>query len=163
MERPSWNSIFMKMTETVATRSTCERIKTGALLVKDERVISIGYNGVVSGADHCDEHWRSYWASSEHKSMKYEDFVKNILPELHHPWSLINEIHGEQNAILYAAKEGIPTKETELYSLYSPCINCAKVIISAGIQKVYYRNMYYRDDLKGITFLQGRGIECIRL
>jgi dCMP deaminase len=136
-------------------------MKTGALLVKDNRVISMGYNGTIPGAQHCDDYWIKYW-NTHHQDIPFDVFKSTIFRELHHEWATVNEIHGEQNAILYAAKMGISTENTEMYSLYSPCINCAKVIITAGITKVYYK-MNYKRDTRGKDFLTEKGVKCIRL
>lgn len=158
MNIPSWQETFMTIAETVSKRSKCLRMKTGALLVKDKRIISIGYNGTVPNDVNCVEYWKSY-KEEKYSGMDWGEFVENKLPEMHHDWSVVNEIHGEQNAILFAGKQGISTNNTELYTLYSPCINCAKVIITAGISEVYYNKLYKRDT-RGIDFLEKRGVKC---
>jgi len=159
LTRPSWQETFMTMAETVARRSTCSKMKTGALLVRDNRVISMGYNGTIPGAKHCCDYWTSVYTNGYASRMSSKEFLENVFPQAHHDWATVNEIHGEQNAILYAAKQGISTENTEMYSLYSPCINCAKVIITAGIKKVYYRHNYRRDT-RGRDFLRAKGIPC---
>lgn len=69
-----------------------------------------------------------------------------------------NELHGEMNALLFAGRHGIALEGSVMYTLYSPCINCAKCIISSGVTKVFYREVYQRDT-SGIEFLQARGVE----
>jgi dCMP deaminase len=152
----------MKIAYQVSQRSTCSRMKTGALIIKDNRIISMGYNGVVPGAKHCCEYWNEIYEEKFKDKMSKKDFEEKIFAKEHHNWSIINEIHGEQNAILYACREGIATKNTDMYSLYSPCINCAKVIKTAGIRNVYYTEVYKRDQ-RGIDFLEDNGVNCIYL
>jgi dCMP deaminase len=81
----------------------------------------------------------------------------------HHTWSTRNEVHGEQNAILYSArKNSAATEGADMYTVYSPCINCAKVIAAAGIERVFYHDLYKRDT-GGIDFLTKHGIQCERV
>lgn len=160
--RPSWPKKFMKIAYEVAEMSTCARLQTGALLIKDKRIISMGYNGSVPGARHCWDIWHETWenGNSESENCSWDEFLQTTeFREGHHRWSTKHEIHGEQNAILYASKNGISTKDSEMYTVYSPCINCAKVMITAGITKVYYAENYHRDT-SGLDFLQENGIIC---
>lgn len=140
----------MEMALITAKRSTCIRMQTGAVIVSDDRVISIGYNGVAANQPHCIDLWA-------HEDLKSQEFL-----EKHHKWALLHEIHGEHNAILWAAKKGISTENTTMYSVYSPCTNCAKSIIGSGIKTVYYKNVYGRDA-EGINLLKSHGIECNQL
>ena len=153
----NWNNIFMEMLEILKRRSTCLRIQTSAILVRDTRIISMGYNGVISGVKHCYEYWKEYCLNNE---LNFDEFVKTEkFYNEHHTWATKNEVHGEQNAILYASRNGIPTNNCVMYTLFAPCINCAKVIITCGINKVYYKELYKRD-CTGLEFLEECGIEC---
>ncbi len=171
--RPEWNQLFMNITELVSQRSTCVRIQTASIIVKDDRIISMGYNGVVSGAEHCLEHWKIFydsqfgsqkiWKFGDEVVASYTDFLKSrFFYDLHHEWSVHHELHGEQNAILYSCKIGISTKDTTMYTLYAPCIHCAKVIITAGIIKVFYKEEYSRDP-KGLIFLRENNVNCEKI
>ncbi len=161
--RPNWDDVFMEITETLSKRSTCARLHTAAILVRDKRIISVGYNGVASGAKHCIKHWIDYYSEHWRGVYSFEEFIKlDLFYDLHHEWSLNNEMHGEQNAILYAGKTGISTDKTTMYTLYSPCINCAKVILTAGLQHVIYKNEYSRD-LSGIEFLRVNNVKITKL
>ena len=153
VNRPSWEHHFMSHANLAAKRSTCLRLQTGAVLVKDNRIISEGYNGVVSGAQHCCDYWKQFVNSEGIKSI--DDFVQSeTFSHLHHEWATDNELHGEQNAILYACKRGIKTNNADLYTVYAPCIHCAKVIVTAGIKRVYYQVRYSRDTkAAGLAFL----------
>nr|WP_296153858.1 cytidine/deoxycytidylate deaminase family protein [uncultured Peptoniphilus sp.] len=122
--RKSWDSYFMKITEMVASRSTCDRALVGCVLVnRDHRIVSTGYNGSVSGNPHCDD-------------------VGHTMRDGH----CIATIHAEMNAILYCAKEGIPTKGTICYVTHFPCLNCTKALIQAGICEIIYKNDYRVDN-----------------
>lgn len=122
--RKSWDSYFMKITEMVASRSTCDRALVGCVLVnRDHRIVSTGYNGSVSGNPHCDD-------------------VGHTMRDGH----CIATIHAEMNAILYCAKEGIPTKGTICYVTHFPCLNCTKALIQAGICEIVYKNDYRVDN-----------------
>ena len=122
--RKSWDSYFMKITEMVASRSTCDRALVGCVLVnRDHRIVSTGYNGSVSGNPHCDD-------------------VGHTMRDGH----CIATIHAEMNAILYCAKEGIPTKGTICYVTHFPCLNCTKALIQAGICEIIYKDDYRVDD-----------------
>ena len=122
--RKSWNEYFMEITEMVSSRSTCDRAFVGCVLVnKDHRIVSTGYNGSVAGNPHCSE-------------------VGHTMRDGH----CIATIHAEMNALLYCAKEGIPVKGCTAYVTHSPCLNCSKALIQAGIEKIYYKNAYRVDD-----------------
>lgn len=156
--------LFIKMAELVAEQSTCLRLQVGAVLVKDNRVISIGFNGTPTGQLHCEENFRHlYERDYKNQFPTYEDFLASrTFYDLHGKWSIENELHAEQNAISFAAKNGIATQGADVYVTWSPCVHCAKVIVSAGIKKVFYKNTYDRSQ-EGIFFLEKNGIECRQL
>ena len=120
-----------------ATRSTCQRLQVGAVLAKGGRTISTGYNGAPSGLPHCNEN-----------NCKSQPQCKRT-------------IHAEMNAILFAARYGISTEGTELYTTHSPCIDCAKAIINAGIKKVYYLKEYRSQE--GIELLKLAGVRVYKI
>lgn len=160
--RSSWDHFFMQHAQLTSTRSTCIRMKTGAVLVKGRRIISTGYNGTVSGAPHCCDYWESHCTTNGHDPVSF--FASGEFSEQHHKWSTNNEIHGEQNCILFAARAGIATDGCSMYTLYSPCINCAKVIVAAGITHVYYHKLYPRDTNRdGLVFLEQHGISVTQV
>lgn len=123
MSRESWDSYFMRLAVIVASRATCDRANVGCVLVRDNRIVSTGYNGSVSGAEHCDD-------------------VGHIMREGH----CIATVHAELNAILYCALEGVSTKDTTAYITHFPCLNCSKALIQAGVRAIYYQNAYRIDD-----------------
>ena len=138
--RRSWQEYFMNIAEIVAERGTCDRAYVGCVLVnKDNRIVSTGYNGSLSGNPQCDE-------------------VGHIMRDGH----CIATIHAEINALLYCAKEGIPVKNTVCYVTHFPCLNCTKALIQAGISKIYYRDAYRVDDY-AIELLKKNNIEYIQI
>ena len=108
--RFSWQDYFMANAELISKRSTCDRAFVGAVLVKDKRIIATGYNGGVSETDNCNE-------------------VGHYMEDGH----CIRTVHAEMNALIQCAKEGISTKNTEIYVTHFPCINCTKALLQAGI------------------------------
>lgn len=152
------------MAELVAQQSTCCRMQVGAVLVKDNRVISIGFNGTPTGQEHCEDHFaKLYAAEMTEQYPSFEDYhASRTFYDAHGKWSIENELHAEQNAILFAAKNGIATAGSTLYVTYSPCVHCAKVIVTAGITRVFYKNLYDRSQ-DGLIFLEKNGLECRQL
>lgn len=134
--RPSWDDYFMAICKIVATRSTCDRLRAGAVLVKDNRIVSTGYNGSPPGLPHCD------------------DEVGHLMEEGH----CVRTIHGEHNAILQAAL--IPGGSTEggtLYLKFSPCIHCCKYIVAAGIKRVVVGKVY--RTTQAVDYLKEAGLK----
>lgn len=128
--RPSWDDYFMAIVKIIAARGTCDRLYAGSVLVKDNRIIATGYNGSPAGMPHCDD-------------------VGHLLEEGH----CVRTIHAEHNSLLQAARQGsTSTLGSTMYTKYSPCIHCAKYIISCGIKRVVigkvYRNSQAMDMLK---------------
>lgn len=152
------------MAELVADQSTCCRMHVGAVLVKDNRVISIGFNGTASGQEHCEDYFaKVYQAQYSQEFPSFEDYhASRTFYDEHGKFSNENELHAEQNAILFAAKNGISTTGSTLYVTFSPCIHCAKVIVAAGITRVFFKTLYDRSQ-DGLIFLNKNGIECRQL
>ena len=111
----------MRIAVEVSTRSTCDRKHVGAVVVRDRNILSTGYNGSVSGLDHCDD-------------------VGHMMEGGH----CIATIHAESNAIIQAAKNGVNINNGSIYTTASPCWNCFKLIVNAGLTRVYYGE-FYRD------------------
>ena len=128
-----------------ARLSTCASRKVGAVLVRDNRILAIGFNGSPSGRPHCE----NKFGIVDNKSIRMK----------HHEWSKKNEIHAEANLIAFCAKNGIRTEGTELYISLSPCIDCAKLIVASGIKKVSYIEKYDLDTT-GLLFLAENDIDC---
>ncbi len=141
-ERPSWDTYFMDITFLVAKRSTCMRRAVGAIVVKDKRILSTGYNGAPTGIKHCSE------AGCLRAEMKVPSGEKH---------ELCRGIHAEQNAIIQAAFHGVGIKGATLFCTNLPCSICAKMIINAGLKKICYHSGY--ADAISKEMLDEAGIE----
>ncbi|HET9054758.1 MAG TPA: dCMP deaminase family protein [Cyclobacteriaceae bacterium] len=140
MDKPEFDDIFMELAMNLARRSHCVRAQVGAVLVNDTRIISIGYNGPPAGTHNCDEEFGDAGCPRDSKG------------------SCSLALHAEQNAILYATKNGTNVAGSTLYVTLSPCIACARVIYSMKIKKVLYLNSY--AEYKGIGV--DEGVEFLR-
>jgi len=132
--RPTWDSYFINIALAVAERSTCDRAHVGAVLVRDKRILTTGFNGSPSGLPHCDTEG-------------------HLLVDGH----CVRTIHAETNAIIQAALHGVSTKEATCYVTHFPCINCTKTLINAGISEIIYLNDY-RIDQNALGFLNSVGV-----
>ena len=144
-ERPSWDSYFMDIAALVAKRSTCIRRSVGAVIVKDKLILSTGYNGAPAGISHCAE-TGCLRATLEVPSGERHELCRGI--------------HAEQNAIIQAARHGIPIKNSQLYCTHLPCSICAKMIINAGITTIHYVNGY--ADALSEEMLSEAGVKVLR-
>jgi len=129
LDRPSWNDYFMGIADLVAGRATCIRRKVGAVLVKDRRILCSGYNGAPAGLPHCKE------TGCLRRQLNVPSGVKH---------ELCRGVHAEQNVIIQAAFHGVAVAGATLYCTNQPCSICAKMLINAGIQEIYFRDGY--DD-----------------
>lgn len=145
--RKSWNSYFMEIADIVKTRSTCIRRQVGAVIVKDNRIITTGYNGAPSGLTHCIDN-----GGCERERL-------NVPSGQRH--ELCRALHAEQNAIIQAAKIGVSTEGATIYITTQPCVICAKMIINAGIKKVVYKASY--PDEMAMNMLEESGIEVVSI
>ncbi|CAI8356401.1 MAG: tRNA-specific adenosine deaminase [Opitutia bacterium UBA7350] len=138
-ERPSWDAYFMATAMLMASRSSCERLHVGCVIVSagayKNRVIAAGYNGFLPGADHV-----------SHLRDGHEQAT----------------VHAEQNAISDAARRGVSLGGAVAYVTHYPCVNCAKILAAAGVRMVkYYHN--YRNDSLVQTLLTEAGVEVVQL
>ena len=143
MSRISFEELFVKTTKLVAKRSSCVKAQQAALLIKDNRIISFGYNGPPAGTLNClDEGGEEVCGKDSNGSC----FLG---------------VHAEQNAIGYAARNGINTEGCIIYCTMTPCISCAKLVVAAGIKEFYYIDEYRLDD--GLRFLEYCGIKSWKI
>ncbi|MBN2057465.1 MAG: cytidine/deoxycytidylate deaminase family protein [Candidatus Saganbacteria bacterium] len=146
MNRPSWDDYFMKITEDVAERATCVKRSVGAIIVKDNRILSTGYNGAPKGFKHCAE-------------------IGCIRQEMNVPsgqrHELCRGLHAEQNAIIQAAVHGVEISGGTMYCNYQPCVICAKMMINAGIQRLVFTGGY--PDELAVQMLGDSNIQVVRL
>lgn len=125
--RPSWDEYFMSITKVVAKRSTCKKRMVGAIIVKDSRVLSTGYNGAPKDISHCSV------AGCMRQKLKVPSGQRH---------ELCRGLHAEQNAIIQAAWHGVKIEGATMYCTYQPCIICVKMMINAGIKRLVYEGDY---------------------
>ncbi|MBR6802060.1 MAG: cytidine/deoxycytidylate deaminase family protein [Eubacteriaceae bacterium] len=139
--RPTWDEYFAEMLGTVKKRSTCLRRDVSAIIVKDNRIISTGYNGSPKGVKHCEELGCLREQMGVPSGQRHE---------------LCRGIHAEQNAIIQAAVYGVSITGATIYISHSPCVLCAKMIINAGIRNVKYLEGY--PDEASLEILNEAGV-----
>ena len=141
--RASWDEYFMEIAEIVKTRSTCIRRQVGAVIVKENRILTTGYNGSPAGTYNC----------IDKGTCKRQ--------ELHIPsgerHELCRALHAEQNAIITAAKNGVSTEGATIYVNFQPCVICAKMLINAGIKRIVYKGDY--PDELSLEMLKEAGVK----
>lgn len=131
MNRPDNDTYFMEMAQLISKRSTCVRRRVGAVIVKDKRVLTTGYNGSPKGTRHCEDHGCIREQQSVPSGTRHE---------------LCRGVHAEQNAVIQAAYFGISIDGGTIYTTTYPCSMCAKILINAGIREIVYSDRYM-DDL----------------
>jgi len=144
MSRPELDNYFMEIAKVVASRSTCLRRTAGAVLVKDKRILSTGYNGVPKGLPHCED-----------TGCPRADYPSGT----HH--ELCRAVHSEQNAIIQAANHGVCIEGATLYCTHQPCALCAKMLVNAGITRVVYHEDY--PDEESLKFFVLAGIDVCKI
>lgn len=135
MKRLSWDEYFSKIVKVTAERSPCERLQVGCLLVKDNRIISQGYNGFLPGCPH-----------------------ESIVRDNHEQATL----HAEQNALMDCAKRGVSCEGCTAYVTHYPCIICTRLLLAGGIKKINYLNDYKNDELVE-KFTEQSNVEVVKL
>ena len=140
--RPSWDEYFMNIAKTVAIRSSCIKRKVAAVIVKDKRIISTGYNGTPRGVTNCNEGGCPRCNSMTPSGQGLMECICS---------------HAEENSITQAAYHGVSITKSVLYTTYSPCLICAKMIINSGIQEVVY-NQHYTIGQGSLELLRASGI-----
>jgi dCMP deaminase len=145
-ERPTKDEYFMEIANVVAKRSTCLRIHVGAVIVKNGRILSTGYNGAPYGFEHC-------------LDIGCIREKENVAHGTRH--ELCRAVHAEQNAIIQAALHGVSIEGSTVYCTHQPCILCTKMIINGKIKRVVYQNGY--PDEMSLKFLKQADIETLKM
>lgn len=151
----------MDVAVTIAQLGTCDRKQVGAVIIRNGRCISWGYNGAPPGLPHCSENGHGYLNSEVGGSYEGHHIHDEWLDQKLADSGCRNATHAELNALAFAARQGISTDSAELFVTLSPCDTCARALIAAGISRIYYREEY--RDRSGIELLQGASIESIQL
>ncbi len=148
MSKLSFDQIFMNLAGDLAKRSHCVKAQVGAVLTKDTRIISVGYNGPPAGTHNCDEEWPETGCPRDARG------------------SCSLALYAEENTILYAVKNGAKLEGATMYTTLSPCLPCARLIFSAGITRVYYQHSYaeYKGlpSDEGVDFLKRFGVDVLK-
>jgi dCMP deaminase len=142
LERPSWDDYFIQIAEDVSTRSTCIRRKVGAVIIKDKRILTTGYNGVPTGITHCTKETCLRSKYNVPSGEKHE---------------LCRGLHAEQNSIIQAAFHGVTINDSIIYVTHQPCSICTKMLINSGIKKIIYKSPY--NDPLAIEMANEAGIQ----
>lgn len=144
----TFDDIYMELAERIAQKSHCVKMKVGAVLARETRIISLGYNGPPAHTHNCDEEWPGEGCPRSIKG------------------GCSLALHAEENAILYAAKNKMNIDGATLYLTLSPCLACARTVYTMGIKKVIYLHSYaeYKGhgSEEGLDFLQRFGVEVFR-
>lgn len=137
---------FINIALEIATASKCVSKQVGAVIVKDGRILSTGYNGTPAGYRNCCDHWEN-------------EYTKE-----HHDWSKTYEIHAEMNALIWAARKGISIEDATIYVTLEPCSECSKNLIAAGIKRIVYLTPYEHTHSEVVSkFLVDNGVVIERL
>lgn len=132
---------FINIAKEIASASKCVSKQVGAVIVKDGRILSTGYNGTPSGYTNCCEHWN-------------DEYTKD-----HHLWSKTYEIHAEMNAIIWAARKGISIENATIYVTLEPCSECSKNLIASGIKRIIYEKAYEHTNSDVVSkFIKDNGV-----
>lgn len=146
--RPSWDEYFMKLAWLAAERATCKRHHVGAVIVKNKRILTTGYNGAAAGTKDC-------------LSLGcLRDELKIPSGQRH---EICRAIHAEQNAIIQGGYNGVNIKDSVLYCTHSPCVLCAKMIVNAGIKKVVMDIEYPDASFKELFFSVGIEFQSLKI
>ena len=127
-QRLSWDHYFLTITRQVAERSTCNRAKVGAVIVRERSILATGYNGAPAGLPHCTEVGCLIYESKTPAGEREENCYRTI--------------HAEMNAIAQSAKNGVSIRDADIYVTHTPCIHCLKVLINTGIKRIFYEKSY---------------------
>jgi dCMP deaminase len=146
-KRPSWDQYFMDIAKQVAARSNCMKRQVAAVIVSDKRIISTGYNGTPRGVKNCNEGGCPRCNGFSESGKNLEECLCS---------------HGEENAIVQASYHGIAIKDATLYTTYSPCLLCSKMIINGGIRRVVFNEAYPLNDT-ATRMLKEAGVDLVKI
>lgn len=147
-KRPDWQEYFLKVMDTVAERANCDRGRAAAIIVRDKRIIATGYVGAPAGLPSCDDVGHLIKLSYDERGGQHKHCVRTT--------------HAEANAIAQAARYGIPIDGATIYIKMTPCLDCTKLLINAGIRKVVCRKRYHADH-DSVRMLADAGVELFVL
>lgn len=159
-------NLYNNILQEYESLSTCARLHVAALLVKQGVVLSVGYNGVAAGKTHCSDIFTKTKAGdyciNDLGMSRARKVTEEEWKSQHHEFSERNEIHAEVNCLMSALKNNVDITDCALLVSYSPCINCAKMIVASGIKNVIFTKVYDRSD-EGLKYLKENSINVIEL
>jgi len=144
--RPDWDDYFMEIMETVAKRANCDRGRSAALIVKGRRIIATGYVGAPAGLPTCDEVGHLIKVSYDERGGEHKHCIRTT--------------HAETNAIAQAARHGSSIDGGTIFCRMTPCLDCTKLLINAGIKRVVCQKRYHADH-DSLRFLEDAGVELV--
>ena len=151
--KPKFQQLYMDVARRVSDLSHARRLQVGCIVVKEDRIISMGYNGMPAGWDNNCEYEDGYWDAVYQEEMKWVKTGKlKSNPEV---------LHAETNAIAKLARSSESGLDSDLFVTHSPCLDCAKLIYQSGIRRVYFGTSY-RDN-SGVDFLRKSGVDVVQL
>jgi len=159
--RRTRDSVFMEMAKVLSQRGTCDRKQVGAIIVRDGRCITWGYNGAPPGLPHCEENNHGWGLNPHPVESPFHGAVEEGIAEGLYEEGCINATHAEANALAFAARQGISTDGGTLYVTVSPCDTCARLLVAAGIVKVWFDEEY--RDPRGLQLLEEAGVETCHI
>jgi len=145
--RPTWDQYFMDIAKVIGSRSNCMKRQVGAVIIRDKRIVSTGYNGTPRGVRNCNEGGCKRCNSFADSGTKLDECICS---------------HAEENAIVQAAYHGISIRGGSIYTTYSPCLNCTKMILNAGLEEVVYNDTYSMSG-EPLRLLNEAGIRARQL
>lgn len=165
MNKNLWDISMMKVVKELEVHSKCAAKKVCCTIVKEENgnynILSIGLNGTVSKVKNCNEQWERVTDENGEKAWKNK-VTKVVSKDGHNKWSSLNEVHAEVNALSKCCKQFLSTEGTYAFISFSPCYNCAKMLVTFGVKKVYFYEKY--DDHEDVMkFLKRHNVEVIHL
>ncbi len=146
--RPDWQEYFLRIMDTVATRANCDRGRAAAVIVKGKRIVATGYVGAPAGLKTCDEVGHLIKVVYDERGGQHKHCVRTT--------------HAEMNAIAQAARHGTPIEGATIYTSMTPCLDCTKLLVNAGITRVVCRKRYHADH-DSVRVLAEAGVELVVL
>jgi len=161
---PKYRKMFMQMANTVSEQSYAVRLKVGCVVVKDDKVVAMSYNGTPKGCDNCCEERKYFdrhgggWISPDEIEMTYPYVDGDDRYSLK---TKDEVIHAEQNAIIQMALSTESIKDCSMFITHAPCLQCAKMVLQAGIKELYFEQEY--RDMSGVAFLLKYGVKVTHM
>jgi dCMP deaminase len=155
--RPTRSQILMETAQVIAKRSTCSRLHVGAVIARDGRILTTGYNGAPAGMPHCDH-------TCDCLTYEVTSSAGGVVRAIHAATcasvrSCVISVHAEANAVAFAAKYPLSTEGAELFTTHTPCLACAQLLINCGLVRVTYGEPF--RDTTGLELLVSAGLEVV--